>query len=110
MKRFPNCPFCGDPLLNRDHGIIEHQSCKKHPTHQLQVVIGNDDEVQKISVLVSFEPIIWVTWHFLSEEVRVHNFNKVLSKIMGDPLPWFEPDLTDYHKLVDKLKTYILFS
>lgn len=110
MKRFSNCPVCGDALLNQDHGILTYQSCKTHTTHQLQMITGSNDEVQKLSILVGFEPTIWATWHLLSQEIRVHNYNKTISKIIGDPLPWFEPDLSDYNKLVDKIRTYILFS
>lgn len=58
-------------------------------------------------------PLIKVSWDFVAKTVRVgHGTIDEMIKNNRDPehLPYFEPDLSDFKQLIDKLKTYILFS
>jgi hypothetical protein len=112
MQQFTRCPFCNDVMLNREM-TTEHtlKSCKKHPNHRIDAVSDDTtNEIYAISILINNNPTIWATWHFLDQEIRIHNYSKTISKILGDALPWFEPDLSDYCKLINKIRTYILFS
>lgn len=116
MQQLVNCPFCNDVMLAQDQPqpggrSCTFKSCTKHPSHQIKSISADEtNEIVKLTILVSFDPTIWVTWHYLSEEIRVHNYSKPFSKMIGDPLPWFEPDLSDCSKLIDKVRTYIIFS
>lgn len=112
MQQLINCPICNDIMLTLEmDGDCTLKSCKKYPTHRIQLVsIDFNNEIYKMSLLVNDTPATWMTWHFLSKEVRVHNYSKALSKMIGDPFPWFEPDISNYHKLMEKIKTYLVFS
>jgi hypothetical protein len=111
MKRQAKCLVCGDVMATTFGGIITLKECARNPSHNLKLLSNDDsDEVSKISIKLSNNPATWATWHVLSRELRIHNFTKTLSRILGDPLPYFEPDLTDYNKLVNKVKLYIIFS
>jgi len=48
---------------------------------------------------------MYAKWLFRAKEVRVETEDKA-----NVYLPWFEPDFSNYNALVDKIKTYILFS
>lgn len=64
------------------------------------------DEIYSITILLSHNPKVEVTWHILSEELIV----KKDTEILGMRLPYFEPDFSNYPKLLDKLRTYMVFS
>ena len=66
------------------------------PAYQVQVIIINTS------------PTIYVTWDFVLQ--RVYITKKEEFKAVDQTIPWFEPDLTNYNKLINKVKTYLVFS
>jgi len=87
--------------------------CFKHLNHQIEIKANElDDEIFRISVcLTSRGPVAsWAIWHVLSEELRIHRSGEGIIDTLGVALPYFEPDLSNYPKLLDKLKTYMVFS
>ncbi|MGI0059743.1 MAG: hypothetical protein ACREBJ_08230 [Nitrosotalea sp.] len=82
--------------------------CKRRVTHEISYFADVPTyEVYKATIRLNGEPIRYVTWIFTKKELFVMARS-------GKPnimhLPYFEPDLTDYNKLVDKIKTYVVFS
>src|SRR5271168_2156575 len=114
MKMPINCPFCGD-VLNTEYPTsevpeIEFKTCARRTTHYVRFIfihnIMGEDEVYEIILRISDSPLTYVKWIFMVERVRV-----VADGVKNDIyLPWWEPDLSDYYKLMKKVKTYMLFS
>lgn len=105
-----HCPFCGDVLLTSyDHDdTILIKVCKRRINHEISYFADvPTDEVYKVQIRVGGTPIRYVTWVFTKKELFVMD---ITGKSNLTHLPYFEPDLTSYSKLVDKIKTYILFS
>lgn len=114
MKMPTHCPCCGDPLLNefRSTAVKEylHKRCSSRLDHKFACTSNKEpyDEMFSMGIEIDTLNMIRVNWVFDRQEVFVckdpNNMNNVHS------LPYFEPDLSDYRKLVDKLRTYVMFS
>jgi len=112
MKAPINCPVCGDPMLNtfppaEDLNNRVTKSCTRRLDHKI-TILADGDEVSQMSIDLGngLEAIflllmgkIWVQPTKASKKDK----NFVI-------LPMFEPDLSNYKKLVDKVKTYLVFS
>jgi hypothetical protein len=104
------CPVCSDPLLTSydDDDTILIKVCKKRISHEISYFADvPTDTVYKVTIRIGGVPVKYVTWVFTKKELflmaRTGRSNITY-------LPYFEPDLTNYNKLVDKVKTYLLFS
>lgn len=86
------------------------KKCYKHPSHWIRFTVsGITDQIFKIQMLVEASPTpLYATWYFLSKELLLGPRN--LGGALGQSLPWFEPDFSDYRKLIEKIKTYLVFS
>lgn len=109
MKVPINCPVCGGALLNSfgigRQGATIWKICTKRLDHNIEFLIDeyNDQKVNQFSINL---PQLKVSW--FTEEQKL-TFTSSLSK-NENSLPYFEPDLSDYRKLINKLKTYLVFS
>ncbi|HEY5268308.1 MAG TPA: hypothetical protein VII94_04195 [Candidatus Saccharimonadales bacterium] len=106
MKIPVKCPICGDVMMTRFERIM-YKICSTHINHGIQF-ISNDDcfTVRQVILRVSTSPFIYAKWIFNAEIIRIET-EGTLNNII---LPWFEPDLSNYKKLLEKIKTYILLS
>ncbi len=111
MKVPVNCPICGDPLLNYfgsdPYGAAFIQkSCDKRLSHKLFIVVV-EEQVHSINVPLPYKLGWQATWLLKSQELWI-----VHPEDNGSPviLPYFEPDLTDFPKLLQKIQTYMVFS
>lgn len=105
------CPFCGGPLRN-DHIPIQPKVeylnlvCDKKLGHNIIIrpCRLNEDYVDWIAILLS--PKIQIIWHMGPGSICINNNNN------GNRfyLPFFIPNLTSFSKLIDKIKTYLVFS
>lgn len=103
------CPICSDIMLTDFRGTsLTGKSCKSHLYHQANFTADANDNVFSIKLRISNNPQLWVTWDYFMNIVHINPVE--LPKATGLVLPFFEPDFDDYRKLVDKLKTYIVFS
>ena len=111
MKLMPtNCPFCKNPLLNLylENDKILQKTCDKRVDHN-----------------VCFGSTYWRTKHdrisYISTEMHGLNLRAIwypdkesflFNKSGGGDIrmAYFVPDLTNYPKLIKKLKTYLTFS
>lgn len=112
MKAPINCPVCGDPMLNvfppaEDLTNKLTKYCNLRLNHKITMIV-NGDEVSQMSIdLGNGREAIFM---FYLKKIWVQSIagsSKPMDYII---LPFFEPDLSNYKKLVDKVKTYILFS
>lgn len=112
MKVPVNCPVCGDPLLNifppaEDFGNKVTKYCYRRVDHRISMIV-EDNEVSQLSVdLADGTEAIFL---FLLDKIWVQNTIYSKSKKNMVVLPFFEPDLSNYKKLVAKIKTYLVFS
>ena len=101
------CPVCQDPLLH-EFGIGDKshkiwKTCSNKIGHKIEYFM-HDTEDKVRSVTIQLTQKARVSWLFDREIVILSQDNN------NHTLPWFEPDLSQYRKLVDKIKTYIVFS
>lgn len=110
MKMPTHCHFCGDILVtsyDKDDTILI-KVCKKRVNHEISYFADvPTDEVYKVRIKIPGKPIKYATWVFTKKELFIM---AITGKSNLAHLPYFEPELTDYNKLVAKVKTYILFS
>lgn len=112
MKAPTMCPVCGDAMLNTFPPAEElndrmTKSCIFKLNHKV-VMIVKDDEVDQMSIDLGngYEAIfLFFMKHIWVQPTRA---NKTGAGHMV--LPFFEPNLSDYKKLVNKIKTYMVFS
>jgi hypothetical protein len=112
MKAPIKCPCCGDPLLNifppaEDLTNKHSKYCNRRVTHSIAMIV-EDDEVTSLSIGISHKTQLQATWMFGMREIWVldpSNKDKIVTTI-----PYFEPNLADYRRLINKIKTYLVFS
>ena len=96
-------------MLTNFQGSFIVKECWKHPNHKIKIWGGeNTNQVYSIQIIVSIKPPLWATWNFLTQDLTVNTVE--LHKALGTVLPWFEPDISDYRKLVEKIRLYLVFS
>lgn len=114
MKTPACCPCCGGPLRNdfspKDHLIL---SCDKRVNHKFVGYCFKNqyDTMYKASIMVDSASQLEACWWFSPKEMAVYNLD-INSKEGKNVvwLPWFEPDFANYKRLIEKVKTYIIFS
>lgn len=112
MKAPTHCPICGDPLLNifppaEEFSTRVDKSCNKRLSHGI-AMICEDDEVKSLSIGLDRGTHLQATWFFTLREIWILNMSK--KEIPAVVIPFFDPDFSNYKKLVNKIKTYLLFS
>jgi hypothetical protein len=109
MKLPIDCPFCNNIMITdfpvgSDNFISKE--CFKRLDHKIKFISTPvNDEVTQIIIRISDKPITYAKWIFNKSVVRIESSSK-----QNIYLPWFEPELNDYCKLVDKIRTYVIFS
>jgi len=111
MKTPINCPFCGDILrsdfiTSYENISVLEKKCDKKLNHKItfRALTNNEDYVRYICIPISKD--VEARWYFSEEffDIVNHKTN------MRFALPWFNPDISNYNKLINKIQTYILFS
>lgn len=94
-----------------NHDEIYAKKCSKRVSHNIKFFAeAKDDEVYKVNTAFFIKATRYsVTWVFPHKELFI-----ISSDQFGKPkvihLPFFDPILDNYHRLVDKVKTYLVFS
>ena len=110
MKLPIKCPYCGDILsteFSATPGISITNACAKRVTHAFHFH-GDEqtNEVTMISIRLNNSPLTYARWDYTAKVLSIYK--------IGDPtrtfLPFFEPNLSDYHVLISKIKGYLVFS
>lgn len=108
------CPCCKHPLLNyfREYPISKpHQlekTCKIKPDHQFICLSkrGSDNEVNSIKITIDMNTMLTFNWVMPG---KVLYFSSGFTPTKNIVLPYIEPDLENYKKLVKRLKNLVLF-
>jgi hypothetical protein len=108
------CPKCGDVLLSEEMLFfgkdVWSKKCTKRLGHKFSVFY-NINEADINSLCIQISKNVDVLWDFRNELLSVSKPGKSLKELMKSTqfIPYFEPDLSNWKKLISKLKTYILF-
>lgn len=111
MKMPINCPCCGAPLLNEFRSTLVKEylrkSCGSRLDHRFACTSYDEpyDVMYSMGIEIDTENMIRVNWMFDIKQMFVCK-----GEDDTHSLPYFEPDLSDYRKLVAKLRTYVMFS
>lgn len=111
MKAPINCPVCGDPMLNifppaEDLSDKLTKTCNRRLNHKIAMDVSGDN-VNSLSIdLGSGLEAVWLFY----PDKQVLWVVKALKGSHVLHLPWVEPNLAQYSKLVNKLRTYVVFS
>jgi len=117
------CPKCGDILVYEfgNHNSYSHKFCKKRLSHSLDLFFGDDTLVTMFYKEPNAESKLMITWDFIKLRIFIGPQIVLKGRSVGittmaaypawsnTELPWFEPDLDDFPKLINKIKTYICF-
>lgn len=115
-----NCPICGDPLVNtfneRHEGIV-YKNCRLRPDHIFSCMTVSEENgvevVGRIVFTLSMSPMLSVELHPGNKTMGIDkNAPSTMASLpVHNRLPFYvEPDFSNYPKLVNKIKIYILFS
>lgn len=107
MKKLTaKCPFCQQIMVTDFEGdYVVRKKCNKYIDHQIILSATiESDEIYRITILLSSIPKIEASWYLETQRLLIM---KEGSNIF---LPFFDPDLSNFKKLVDKVKTYLVFS
>ena len=115
-----NCPICRSIMLTEFKGAaVIIKSCRKNISHSMVFVADIDtSELLEIELQMSAVPEVQAEWDFKDQSLTIITNDSVpLPLPPGGTcppkkarLPFFQPDLSDCRKLIDKLKTYLVFS
>lgn len=112
MQQLVNCPVCGDVMLtdfNSAYSTIKE--CNRRIDHRIRLSsFDQTNEVFVIRLLVKRAPMLWAVWE-IHDKRFYFSPSKIGARRHRDiQMPWFEPDTSDFQKLTDKVRLYLLFS
>lgn len=97
--------------MNRFVGHAWIQNCIRAHHHISIWGDKNTEDIEWLSITLNIKKFLRARWNFkkrtleiTDEKISLFNKEKCLQ------LPWIEPDLSNYDKLVSKIKTYIILS
>lgn len=116
MKSPTTCPCCNGVLRNNfldPNGVkvtrIE-KICDKQINHQFRSYQYEDsDNIFAIDIEIDKESQIHAFFQLSTKTISIYKGNKLHARD-ALKLPYFEPDLSNYNKVVDKIRTYVLLS
>lgn len=110
MKSPTHCPVCKDPLLNdfRKNTDIEYlvKRCQRKPDHNFSCAIYDDDDEMHDIIFVKGERST-MFWLFINE-IEILTFTHERSK--RTKVPFFEPDLSNWAKTMERIDMLLTFS
>jgi hypothetical protein len=118
-----NCPICGDPLVNTFNDTTDkvfYKNCRLRPDHIFSCAIylkgfmdSNIDLVDRVAFTLLMSPMLSIIAYIQDKIMKISKYaphDKAVAS-NSEELPFYvEPDFSDYKALVNKIKTYILFS
>lgn len=111
MKVPSLCPCCRQPMVNESVPTVGiaywRKHCHKRIDHTINIttVPGHDDDIKRLSLIVKDGVII--TWEPENKRCWI---SRTWDLEWRYELPYWEPDLSNYPKLINKIKIYLLFS
>lgn len=110
MKIPSLCPKCNKPLVTDFSGNMWRKDCLQINHHFMYMSRENTpDEIDIVMLTIDLTRQTRVYFDFSELKVEVEQFT-VNGEKKVSRIPFFEPDLNSYDKLVNKIKKYITFS
>ena len=101
-------PKCGDVLFKEYNSFDDcYKSCVNRVGHKIKIISSADDKLKLIAI--NIDPMVKVIWNFRSQVIQIQDLN-VANILVNSNVPFFDPKLLEYDKLLNKIKTYILLS
>jgi hypothetical protein len=111
------CPKCHELLVStiiklRDGAEVWRKTCSKKIGHEFICITkkGNDDEVSAIGVTLNNDKRTKASWLLENQHLVIYQGESFSMSTNLLYIPWFEPNIEEYDKLVNKVKTYVTFS
>ncbi|HEY5268309.1 MAG TPA: hypothetical protein VII94_04200 [Candidatus Saccharimonadales bacterium] len=107
MKLYERCPICDEGFLNDK--AYESIGVKRCPSNDHRFIMITKGAL--VSIVIRINDKLSVTWFFGSAStlyIEVFNSDRNLAPFIG--IPFFEPDFSNYPKLIEKIKTYVVFA
>lgn len=116
MKTPTICPKCHGPLLNtelslRNGASVWKKTCTDKLNHHFTCITrpNNDDLVEIVVIKINRGgTLLKVGWYFTTRMLMV--YKEIVDSDDAIKIPWVEPTIHEYDKLVEKIKTYMVFS
>lgn len=106
MINLSKCPKCNKPLINEYKNQDFYIKYCHTVSHHIVITISKEECKYLDIYMLDFTRI---TWSFIENKVSIFSLDdNKKNKIMN--LPFFEPDLSDYDALINKIKVYTTFS
>lgn len=116
MKTPTTCPKCHRPLLSYELSLrggvsVWKKTCTDKLNHRFTCVTkqNDDDSVEIIVIGINRGNVpLKISWYFTPRMLMV--YRDIPGSDDSIKIPWVEPNLDTYDKLVEKIKTYVVFS
>lgn len=119
-----NCPICGDPLtniFNESTDKVLYKNCRLRPDHIFSCAVymfgfmgAEGDTLERVTFTLSMSPMLSVEVYLRDKVMYIDKSPPRDNACINNNtkrLPFYvEPDFSNYTKLVNKIKTYLLFS
>jgi hypothetical protein len=109
------CPKCRNPLKTTFYETIDgceycEKECRRHLDHSIWMRSQkrNLNLIYVLELMIKHNPYIYCYWNMSDSLCRI--IRHVPIGAIPLELPYFEPDLSNYDKLVQKMQTYLIFS
>lgn len=115
MKSPEKCPSCDGVLRSNflDQGLkisrIE-KICDLHLNHKFKSYeYDKTNEIFAIEIEIDKESRVHALFQLTTKQIMIFKGRKLVARD-SLKLPYFEPDLENYNKIINKIKTYIMMS
>lgn len=111
LREMPSkCPICREPLLNDYQNIARGRTrltkkCHKFLDHRITIRASDIDHTYINWISIPWGDKSVINWYYGTGRLLLNTIEGIDYHI-----PFFEPDFSDFKKLKDKLKTYLVFS
>lgn len=104
-----NCPICNSPYGNEFVGQYNNTHIKRcqQINHNISLYARDNSIYKALLILRKTKTVTVVAWLYNDKAVRLQSIPQFSDY---QYLEWFEPDFSNYKKLMKKVKTYIAFS
>jgi hypothetical protein len=105
------CPACGDNMLTSYKGSVSFfKGCKRYLDHRIEFQANTEtNRVVKLEIWISkVKSVARWEWYVSNNLLAMYYGDTGATRIID--LPFFEPDLSDYPGLIDKVKMLLTFS
>lgn len=103
MNRPNKCPFCNNPLCSSEGYRMNYVlECNKLLDHNITFGMYDEINVNLISINIAKpgDPLVSIVWNIIDKKLFIN----------GIKIDYFEPDLSNFNNLANKVKTFMLLS